>query len=183
MAKVQGHAPNGSRDQQSMVHVQLLGEDGYKDTLDHSTESTPFIPSFCNFPPHAQEDHQTCFLASIFFLRKRPWSIGCQFGGDCLKSSKIQTGYKRPADFYSSNWTKLRHMIASSMDSAYTNHAVLTPLLINSAAQLNRACAERFRKVQKALRTPTPLRPRRPQAAGEDSTGGRQSRQGSPYRR
>jgi len=44
MAKVQGHAPNGSRDQQSMVHVQLLGEDGYKDTLDHSTESTPFIP-------------------------------------------------------------------------------------------------------------------------------------------
>ena len=55
--------------------------------------------------------------------------------------------------------------MASSMDSAYTSNAVVNPL-INSMAQLNRACAKKFKKLQKALQSPPYATP-----TPEDSTG------------
>jgi len=53
-----------------MVHVQLLGEDGYKDTLDHSTESTPFIPHpFAIFRRTHKKTPGLVFL-HLFFKKK-----------------------------------------------------------------------------------------------------------------
>jgi len=54
-----------------MVHVQLLGEDGYKDTLDHSTESTPFIPHpFAIFRRTHKKTPGLVFLHLFFFKKK-----------------------------------------------------------------------------------------------------------------
>ena len=63
--------------------------------------------------------------------------------------------------------------MASSMDSAYTSDVVVTQL-INSMAQLNRACAKKFKKLQKVLRSPPPYATPTPLTAAlvaEDSTG------------
>jgi hypothetical protein len=90
-----------------MVHVQLLGEDGHKDTLDHSIESTPFFFLILSqFSAARTRSPRLVFFSCMYDVstfkkkkeKKKAMSIGCQCGRDCLKSSKIQTGCKRPAD-------------------------------------------------------------------------------------
>lgn len=125
---------------------------GIKMKQDHSTERTPFF--FLILLQFSAA--RTRNFLHYFQKRKegkKSWSIGCQFGRlteifyNPDRLQKCKGGFQQQRD-------KASNTISPSRDSAYTCHAVVNPI-INSATQLNRACAL-IQEGPKGLHTPTP---------------------------
>jgi hypothetical protein len=159
---------------------QLLGKDGYKDDTP-VTRSAYITPSFPFLVHRTHKKHKNCFPSTFFFKKNYSPSV-VNFGGDRLKSSTIETGYKKASWLTTAaSGQSLEHdgIIKSSMDSAYTSDAIVSCNPINQFHGTARSCmCEEIQEAPKVLRplpkphAHTPHLPLTTAAlAAEDSTG------------